>query len=237
MRLQKILVLAGFGSRRKCEILIKKGRVSVNGVVSKIGDSANIDKDLIKVDNKLISIDQKKLYIALNKPKGFLSEVDKNETRPNVRDLVDDERHYFCVGRLDKDSEGLILLTNDGELAHHLTHPRYRHEKEYLVLVGIKPDVAQISAWQKGGIEIEDGFKTAPAKVSIDSIKGSTAWLRIILREGRKRQIRRVGAKLGIPIIRILRIRIGPLKLNNLGVGKWRYLSSKEIKQLKSYIQ
>ena len=240
IRLQKILVNAGYGSRRKCEEIIKQGRVTVNNVIASIGDQADLEFDSVAVDGSLISqVNSKKIYIALNKPRGILSEVDLNENRPSVRDLINNSAHLFCVGRLDKNSEGLILLTNDGDLAHHLTHPRYQHEKEYLVMVDREPDMTQLRAWRKGGVKIEDGFETAPTEVNIVSKQGqgNEVWLRVILREGRKRQIRRVGSKLGLPVKRIIRVRIGTLELTNLKPGEWKYLSPLEIKQLKNYVR
>ncbi len=238
IRLQKILVNAGYGSRRKCEEIIKQGRVTVNNVIASIGDQADLEFDSVTVDGSLISqVNSKKIYIALNKPRGILSEVDLNENRPSVRDLINNSTHLFCVGRLDKNSEGLILLTNDGDLAHRLTHPRYQHEKEYLVMVDREPDLTQLRAWRKGGVKIEDGFKTAPAEVKIVPKQGNEVWLRVILREGRKRQIRRVGSKLGLPVKRIIRVRIGTLELTNLKPGEWKYLSPLEIKQLKNYVR
>jgi len=234
IRLQKILSQAGYGSRRKCEEIIDRGRVRVNGVVSKLGDKADQEHDDITVDGRSVTANyNKKIYIALNKPRGILSDVDYNETRASVRDIIDEKGHLFCVGRLDKNSEGLILLTNDGDLAHRLTHPRYEHEKEYMVMVDKKPDEYQLRMWRHGGVEIEDGFKTAPAEVDIDNIRGKEVWLRVILHEGRKRQIRRVGSKLGLPVKRIVRVRIGTLQLGDLETGKWRYLSQTEINILK----
>ena len=240
IRLQKILVNAGYGSRRKCEEIIKQGRVTVNNKIASIGDQADLVFDSVAVDGSLISqVNNKKIYIALNKPRGILSEVDLNETRPSVRDLINNPAHLFCVGRLDKNSEGLILLTNDGDLAHHLTHPRYQHEKEYLVMVDREPDIIQLRTWRKGGVKIEDGFKTAPAKVNVvpEQEKGNGVWLQVILREGRKRQIRRVGSTLGLPVKRIIRVRIGTLELGGLKPGEWKYLSPNEIKQLKNYVK
>jgi 23S rRNA pseudouridine2605 synthase len=130
------------------------------------------------------------------------------------------------------DSEGLILLTNDGELANRLTHPRYGHEKEYSVLVASRPDEAQLETWRRG-VVLEDGYRTAPAEVHLVSTFGKGAWLRIILREGRKRQIREVGARIGLTVVRIIRIRIGSLHLGNLKPGGWRYLSAAEVTALK----
>jgi 23S rRNA pseudouridine2605 synthase len=168
----------------------------------------------------------------LNKPQGVLSEVSPEEPRQTVRDLVPIPGHMFIVGRLDMESEGLILLTNDGELANRLSHPRYGHEKEYRVLVGARPDDRQLDAW-KHGIVLEDGYRTAPAQVRVDSLAGKGAWLQVILREGRKRQIREMGKQTGLPVLRILRIRIGSLLLGDLKPGVWRELRQDEVRALK----
>jgi 23S rRNA pseudouridine2605 synthase len=133
---------------------------------------------------------------------------------------------------LDVDSEGLILLTNDGDLANRLTHPRYGHEKEYKVLVARQPDEEQLGAWRRG-VVLEDGFRTAPAGVRVDELFGKGAWLRVILKEGRKRQIRETGAQLGLPVVKIIRVRIGSLRLGALKPGEWRYLTAEEVAELK----
>ncbi|MHC1784705.1 MAG: pseudouridine synthase [Anaerolineaceae bacterium] len=139
--------------------------------------------------------------------------------------------HLFTVGRLDLESEGLILLTNDGEMANRLTHPRYGHEKEYKVLVSSRPDDKQLKAWRYG-VVMEDGYKTAPADVNIETLSGKGTWMRIILREGKKRQIREVGKILGLHVVKILRIRIGGLLLGNLKPREWRYLTPEEVEGL-----
>ncbi len=231
-RLQKILARAGYASRRASEELIIAGRVLVNGKVAELGSKADPQRDTIMVDNQPIAKQQAPVYIAVNKPQGILSEVSPEEPRQTVRDLVPVPGHLFIVGRLDMESEGLILLTNDGDLANKLSHPRYGHEKEYSVLVGARPDSRQLDAW-KHGVVLEDGYRTAPAQVRIDSIAGKGAWLQVILREGRKRQIREMGKQTGLPVLRILRIRIGSLLLGDLKPGAWRELHPDEIRALK----
>jgi|WetSurMetagenome_2_1015567.scaffolds.fasta_scaffold184361_2 23S rRNA pseudouridine2605 synthase len=232
-RLQKILARAGFGSRRSNEDLIVAGRVKVNGVVAELGSKADLSKDSISVDGQLLPKEQpKNIYIALHKPRGVLSDVDPNDPRPTVMDLVPKVGHLFSVGRLDLDSEGLILLTNDGDLANRLTHPRYGHEKEYRVNVGTRPDDQQLSTWRRG-VVLPDGHKTAPAQVIVDSTSGEHTWLRVILKEGRKRQIREVGTTIGLPVLRIVRVRIGTLELGSLKPKEWRDLSSAEVHRLK----
>jgi 23S rRNA pseudouridine2605 synthase len=149
-----------------------------------------------------------------------------------VRDLIPLEGHLYPVGRLDYDSEGLVLMTNDGNLTNKLTHPRYGHEKEYRVLLSRRPDQQQIATWKRG-VVLEDGTTSAPAQVYFDSTSGKGAWIRVIMGEGRKRQIREIGALLGLPVVRILRVRIGILQLGNLKVRQWRYLTPEEITALK----
>jgi 23S rRNA pseudouridine2605 synthase len=233
-RLQKILARAGFGSRRANEELIEAGRVKVNGVTARLGMKADITSDTITVDSRQIpNTVPEKIYIALHKPRNVLSDVDPNDDRTTVRDLVPVPGHLFAVGRLDFDSEGLILLTNDGDLANRLTHPRYGHEKEYRVLTPVRPDEEQLTIWRRG-VVLEDGFRTAPAHVAIESTAARGIWLRVILREGRKRQIREVGARIGLPVHRIVRVRIGSLTLGSLKPKEWRNLTMEEVKKLRA---
>jgi 23S rRNA pseudouridine2605 synthase len=233
-RLQKILAQAGFGSRRDCEELITAGRVKVNGTVAIIGQKADPSADKIMLDGKSVKAPEQKVYIALHKPRMVLSvvEAEPSDTRKTVRDLVPVAERLYPVGRLDFDSEGLILMTNDGDLANELTHPSKGHQKEYRVLVAKHPDEEQLSTWRRG-VVLEDGYKTAPAEVRIDSAAGKGIWLRIIMREGRKRQIREVGSLLGLPVVRIVRTRIGTLQLGSLKPGEWRNLTSEEVAALK----
>ena len=232
-RLQKVLARAGFGSRRACEELISAKRVKVNDVTAVLGTKADSSKDTITVDGHPIPKEAEAIYIALHKPRGVLSDVDPKDPRPTVIDLVGVPGHLFAVGRLDYDSEGLILLTNDGELANHLTHPRYGHEKEYHVLVVSKPDEEQLNIWRRG-VVLEDGIRTAPAQVTILRVVGNGCWLKVIMHEGRKRQIREVGSRIGLPVQRILRVRIGTLLLGDLKPREWRNLTRDEVKRLKS---
>ena len=176
------------------------------------------------------------VYIALNKPRGVLSDRDPAETRKTIFDLVPNVGHIFAVGRLDYDSEGLILLTNDGELANRLTHPRYEHEKEYQVLVNHRPDNEQLTIWRRG-VVLEDGYRTAPCKVDIIHADAKGAWLKVVLREGKKRQIREVGTRIGLPVKRIVRVRIGTVLLGDLKPGTWRNLNKVEIAQLQQTVR
>jgi 23S rRNA pseudouridine2605 synthase len=208
----------------------------VNGVKASLGTKADATKDTIMVDQQILpKVQPQQVYIALHKPRGILSDVDPNDSRPTVMDLVPKFGHLFAVGRLDLDSEGLILLTNDGELANRLTHPRYGHEKEYRVYVGNRPDEEQLSIWRRG-VVLADGHKTLPAQVTVESVVGEHTWLRVIMKEGRKRQIREVGSTIGVPVLRIMRVRIGTLELGSLKPREWRELRSEEIKSLKSSV-
>ncbi|UCH61567.1 MAG: rRNA pseudouridine synthase [Anaerolineales bacterium] len=232
-RLQKVLARAGLGSRRSCEELIEKGHVTVNGQIAFLGIKADPSTDRIEVNGKLIEGSEGLKYIAVNKPRNVISAISPQDNRKTVRDLVGLPGRLYPVGRLDVDSEGLILLTNDGELTNRLTHPKYGHEKEYRVLIARRPDADQLTTWQRG-VVLSDGYRTQPAKVEVTGYHGKGAWLKIIMREGRKRQIRETGSQLGLPVVRILRVRIGTLKLGSLKPGQWRQLSSDEIAELKN---
>ncbi len=231
-RIQKILAHSGLGSRRSCEAYILAGRVTVNGRVAVIGEKADPSKDKILLDGKPIKFVAPPIYIALYKPREVLSAVSTEDPRPTVRDLIDLPGFFYPVGRLDADSEGLILMTNDGELAHHLTHPRYEHEKEYRVLVAKRPDDDQLEKWRRG-VVLEDGFHTGSADVSFIRPEGKGAWLKVIIREGHKRQIRETGKVIGLPIVRIMRMRIGSVLLGNLKPRQWRYLTPREVSMVK----
>lgn len=234
-RIQKIMAQAGIASRRDCEEYIITGRVKVNGKLAEIGQKADPEKDHITVDGKLLKEPEKKVYIALHKPRFVLSTVDaeKGDDRKTVRDLVPAGERLYPVGRLDFDSEGLILMTNDGDLAQRLTHPSHGHTKEYSVLLARQPDTEQIETWKRG-VVLTDGYKTQSAQVRIKSLAGKGAWVQIIMKEGRKRQIREIGALLGLPVVKIIRIRIGTLRLGTLKPGEWRELTLEEVKELQS---
>ena len=228
-RLQKILSRCGYGSRRNCEKLIAAGRVEINGRQAVLGDKVDISQDRILVDKKPIPALQKNyLYIAFNKPKYVLSETQKKNDRKTIPDYISVNDYFFIVGRLDYDSEGLMLLTNNGEVANRLTHPRYEHEKEYMVLVPKKPDETQMDIWKRG-VVLESGYRTRPAEIRVVSQAKDGYWLQTILKEGKKRQIREMGKTIGLPVRRIIRKRIGPIELGDLKPGQWRYLNQKEI--------
>jgi 23S rRNA pseudouridine2605 synthase len=233
-RLQKILAQSGYGSRRACEDFITAGRVRVNGQIAVLGQKADPAIDKITVDGRPIAAAETLTYIALYKPRNVLSTVERErgDDRQTVRELVDVPEHIHPVGRLDFESEGLVLMTNDGDLTNKLTHPRFGHEKEYRVLLARRPDEQQMEAWRHG-VVLEDGYKTAPAQVRFEVAQGKGAWVRVIMGEGRKRQIRETCQQLGLPVVRILRIRIGSLRLDNLKARQWRYLTMKEVEELK----
>ena len=231
-RLQKILAQYGYGSRRACEVFITEGRVRVNGQIATLGQKADPRVDKISVDGATLAKAEALTYIALYKPRNVLSAAEGQDDRQTVRDLIPIEGHLYPVGRLDFDSEGLILMTNDGELTNKLTHPRFGHEKEYRVLVAHRPDEKQLTAWRRG-VVLEDGDKTAPAEVNFISTSGKGAWIRVTMGEGKKRQIREVGRLLGLPVVKIIRMRIGTLKLGSLKPRQWRHLTADEVKELK----
>jgi len=234
-RLQKILAQAGYGSRRACEDFITAGRVRVNGKLAELGQKADPLADKITVDGRAIAKAESAIYVALYKPRNILSAVEKEpgDDRKTVRDLIELPGHIFPVGRLDYESEGLILMTNDGDLTNRLTHPRYGHEKEYRVLLARRPDRDQMEAWGRG-VVLEDGYKTRPVDVHYETGQGKGAWVRVVMGEGRKRQIRETCKQLGLPIVRILRIRIGTLRIGGLKPRQWRFLNNDEIKELKT---
>ena len=236
-RIQKLMAHAGIGSRRECEKLIANGRVLLNGRLAQLGAKADPAIDEIMVNGRLIKPEEtNNIYIALNKPKGVISSLDDELAagRTTVRDLIPLPGHLYPVGRLDKQSTGLILMTNDGDLAHKLTHPRYGHEKTYRVVVEGRLGAKTVERWQKG--VYLDGRKTAPTQITIVQQDVSFTRLKIVMREGRKRQIRRVANMLGHGVKQLVREKIGPLTLGNLKLGEWRYLSDKEVTALKAIV-
>lgn len=234
-RLQKILAAAGYGSRRTCERIIAQGRVLVNGAPAEIGQKADPHQDDIRVDGKPIKAVEKKRYILLNKPTGFLSSRRSQGGHPTVLNLVKTDERLFPVGRLDLDSEGLMLLTNDGELTNLITHPRYEIEKEYLVELRQKPDEAQLDAW-RDGVVLDDGERTQPAEVDLLERPDGRHVLDIVLREGKKRHIRRSAKSIGLDVVALKRIRIGSLQLGGIASGSWRELNEKEVQDFKKSI-
>lgn len=221
-RLQKALARAGVGSRRVCENLIAEERVLVNGTVAVLGARVT-EADEITVDGSVISTKVDAVTYLLNKPKGTVTTAADTHDRPIVLDLVPDEPRVFPVGRLDLDTEGLLLLTNDGPLAHRLTHPSFGVEKEYLAHVRGRPNRAAVRALREG-VELDDG-PTAPAKASIVA----PGLIRLTIHEGRNRQVRRMCEAVGHPVVRLARTRIGPLSDSRLKPGTWRSLTTDEL--------
>jgi 23S rRNA pseudouridine2605 synthase len=232
-RLQKILAAAGLGSRRSCEQLIEAGRVQVNGRAATLGMSADPAADKITVDGSTLRTAAALQTFALYKPRGVVSSLAPQGNRATVRDLLPVQGRYFPVGRLDMDSEGLILLTNDGELAQHLSHPRYEVEKEYRVLVARRPSEEQLETWRRG-VVLEEDIRTSPMQVVVESPEGRGAWLRVVMHEGRKHELRDIGRCLGLPVVRIIRLKIGSLALSGLRPGQYRELTPAEIGALRA---
>jgi pseudouridine synthase len=236
-RLQKVLSTAGVASRRTAETLIQQGRVSVNGkTVTELGTKADAHNDEIRVDGRRIRTVQRKRYILLNKPRGYLTTRSDPGKRPTVMDLLKGVREYvYPVGRLDYDSEGLLLLTNDGELAARLTHPRHEVERLYEARVRGIPDAHAIQRLASG--LVVQGRRTAPANVKlakkIDAESGAQAVLLIGIHEGRHRQVRDMCDAIGHPVVRLRRVRIGPLRDEQLRPGDFRELTPAEIVKLK----
>ncbi|MBN2555948.1 MAG: rRNA pseudouridine synthase [Anaerolineales bacterium] len=231
IRVQKILADAGYGSRRGCEKMVAAGRVTVNGKVAVLGERANPDKDEIRVDGQTISTNEGKIYILLNKPKGYLASRKSQGGKPTVLELVRIPERIYPVGRLDLNSEGLILLTNDGSLTNLITHPRYGVEKEYHVRLRTSPNRVQLNKWREG-VVLDDGVRTQPAQVEALEKTGPGNHLKVIIREGKKRHIRRTARALGLDVVELKRVRIGKLQLVGLEPGDWRELSNAEVRTL-----
>lgn len=231
-RLQKLIARAGISSRRAAEELIETGQVTVNGKVAKVGDKADPEKDDIRVRGSRLKLNEKLRYIILYKKRGVVSSTVSQGDRKTVVDIVHTNERLYPVGRLDIDSEGLVLLTNDGELTNRITHPRYGLEKTYKVQVLGKPSWITLEKW-RNGITLE-GEQTAPAKVRILAEQPKTTWLRVVIHEGKKRQIRRVAEALGHPVERLIRTHIGSLELGNLKPGEYRELTRGEVETLKA---
>ena len=239
-RLQKVLAEAGVASRRNSEQLIMQRRVRVNGeVVTEMGTRINPTRDVISVDNKPLPLrdpHEEKLYIALHKPRGYVTTADDEQGRETVLDLLGDVgKRVYPVGRLDNNSEGLLLLTNDGDLTFRLTHPRYKVEKEYEVQTDGVPSEASLQALRTG-IVLDDGIKTKPATVELMHHENDRAWLRFIISEGRKRQIRTMLEAVGHRTRRLIRMRIGPLRLGDLKRSEHRNLTPAEVYALKKAV-
>lgn len=230
-RLQKVMAAAGVGSRRACEDLIDRGRVTVDGKRARLGDKVDAETAVIHVDGARIVTDTSKVYLAINKPRGVVSTMDDELGREAIADYVGDiATRVYHVGRLDADTEGLMLLTNDGGLAHKLTHPSYEVPKTYLAEVP-GPLPRAVGRALQSGVQLEDG----PAKV--DSFRliqaiDKFALVEVVLHEGRNRIVRRMFDELGFPVQRLIRTSIGPIKLGDLKVGRHRRLNQGEVAAL-----
>ncbi len=226
-RLQKVLARVGYGSRRACEALIAHGRVSVNGQVAVLGRRVEVGSDLVTVDGAPVGVMPGLVYYLLNKPAGVVTTADDPQGRPTVLDLVQTGTRVFSVGRLDQQTEGLLLLTNDGEFAQLLAHPRFGVEKEYLVEVSGTPGPGALRRLRQG-VVLDDGETTAPARVAAVS----PGVLRLVIHEGRNRQVRRMCDAVGHPVVRLVRTRIGPVTDRSLRPGSWRPLKPAEVRAL-----
>ncbi len=229
-RLQKSLARAGFGSRRSCEQLIVDGKVTIDGRVATLGDKVDPSTSKVQVEGHGVNLDPNLKYYVMNKPIDVVTTMSDPQGRADITAYLPDGPRVFPVGRLDRDSEGLLLLTNDGELANRLLHPRHGVEKEYLAEVDGRPNQKQISALERG-LQLEDGPARALSARAAGSA-GSRSAVRVIMGEGRKREVRRLLAAVGLPVTRLVRVRMGPLKLGRLEPGKVRELTAEEVRGL-----
>lgn len=230
-RLQKILASAGVTSRRHAEAMISEGDVTVNGQVAVLGGSADVARDVILVRGLPIR-EQGHVYLAFNKPAGVVTTMHGTHGEMTVAELAPTGARLFPVGRLDRDTTGLLLLTNDGDWANLVTHPRYEVEKEYIARITGNPSAAVLSRLRRG-VALPDGNITGPARVEIVSTRADTALLSITVREGKKRQIRLMLAAVGYPALALKRVRIGPIQLGDLAVGANRELTMKEVESIR----
>ncbi|MGZ7019252.1 MAG: pseudouridine synthase [Acidimicrobiia bacterium] len=229
-RLQKVLARAGLGSRGVCDALIAAGRVTVDGEVAVLGRRVDPEHDHIELDGVPVVTQTGLVYYLLNKPVRTVTTAHDPEGRPTVVELVPDEPRVFPVGRLDWDTEGLLVLTNDGELTQRLTHPSHGVEKEYLVEVEGVPSRGALRQLREG-VELEDGM-SAPAEVRLVQSRGDSAAIELVIHEGRNRQVRRMLEAVGHPVVRLVRTRIGVLADRDLGPGEWRELRADEVRGL-----
>lgn len=230
-RLQKLLSAAGVCSRRTAEAMLDSGRVTVNGQPAALGQKADPERDEIRVDGMLLPTVEKPIYLMLHKPMGYVTTLSDERGRPTVAQLTADApNRVWPVGRLDQDSEGLLLLTNDGELTHSLTHPSHEVDKEYHVTVS--GDVAQALPILSGPMEL-DGVPLAPAVVRQIGREGKYPILSVVIHQGKNRQVRRMCDAAGLEVLRLIRVRVGELVLGELSPGTWRFLTTEEVRRLK----
>lgn len=229
-RLQRSLARAGFGSRRACEEVIAAGRVEINGRVATLGDRLDPTVDEVRVDGSKVNVDPELRTFALHKPRGVTTTMRDPHAERDLTGFLPKGVHVFPVGRLDRDTEGLLLLTNDGSLAHRLTHPRYAIEKEYLAEVGRPPSQRQLARLQRG-VELDDGTARAVDARSAGGA-GGRGGVRLVMIEGRKREVRRMLDAVELPVRRLVRVRVGPIRLGKLGPGEVRELVPEDVRAL-----
>jgi 23S rRNA pseudouridine2605 synthase len=229
-RLQRSLARAGFGSRRACEEVIAAGRVEINGRVATLGDRLDPTVDEVRVDGSKVNVDPELRTFALHKPRGVTTTMRDPHAERDLTGFLPKGVHVFPVGRLDRDTEGLLLLTNDGSLAHRLTHPRYAIEKEYLAEVGRPPSQRQLARLRRG-VELDDGTARAVDARSAGG-GGGRGGVRLVMIEGRKREVRRMLDAVELPVRRLVRVRVGPIRLGKLGPGEVRELGPEDVRAL-----
>jgi len=229
-RLQRSLARAGFGSRRACEEVIAAGRVEINGRVATLGDRLDPTVDEVRVDGSKVNVDPELRTFALHKPRGVTTTMRDPHAERDLTGFLPKGVHVFPVGRLDRDTEGLLLLTNDGSLAHRLTHPRYAIEKEYLAEVGSPPSQRQLARLRRG-VELDDGTARAVDARSAGGA-GGRGGVRLVMIEGRKREVRRMLDAVELPVRRLVRVRVGPIRLGKLGPGEVRELEPDDVRAL-----
>jgi 23S rRNA pseudouridine2605 synthase len=226
-RVQKVMAAAGVASRRACEELIAAGRVTVNGEVVELGARCDPSTDVVALDGERVNVDPDRVYVMLNKPRGVVTTADDPQGRPTVVELVNLPQRLYPVGRLDQDTEGLVLLTNDGELTHRLLHPSFAVERTYVALVPgpvRKRSLAQL----REGVELEDGLARA-TRIRVLEEEKSKALVEIVMTEGRKREVRRMFDAIGLTVERLARVAYGGVELGELRQGRWRLLTQAEI--------
>jgi 23S rRNA pseudouridine2605 synthase len=229
-RLQRSLARAGFGSRRACEEVIAAGRVEINGRVATLGDRLDPTVDEVRVDGSKVNVDPELRTFALHKPRGVTTTMRDPHAERDLTGFLPKGVHVFPVGRLDRDTEGLLLLTNDGSLAHRLTHPRYAIEKEYLAEVGRPPSQRQLARLRRG-VELDHGTARAVDARSAGGA-GGRGGVRLVMIEGRKREVRRMLDAVELPVRRLVRVRVGPIRLGKLGPGEIRELEPEDVRAL-----
>lgn len=236
MRINKYIALCGVASRRKAEELIINNRVKVNDkIVTELSYQVDEENDIVKVDDKVIKEEEKLVYILLNKPEGYITTVKDQFDRPSVLDLVKDiKERVYPIGRLDYETSGLLLLTNDGDLTYKLTHPKHEVEKTYMAIVKGRPTESEIENF-KNGLKIED-YTTSKAKLKVKKYEKEKdrSILEIKIHEGKNRQVRKMCKAINHPVLRLKRVAMGKIKINDCQIGEYRYLTEEEIKYLKS---